>query len=268
MLFEAQWVSCRQVELPVPGLPAPWSGVTVLHLTDVHAGFFPTNERSLRKVVRWAEALEPDLVLLTGDILGDPERSRPCLELLARLSPPLGKFAVTGNHEYGLSRGPLAHPRDPSTLWQEAGVTLLSDSCVALPPREGARIAVCGADHITGGHGLLANRGQCPSDAFPILLIHEPPAPDSLFAGLFPLAFAGHTHGGQLRLPARSGLTPLSGEDGAYLAGIHRWGTGLLVVSRGLGTSFLPFRLLTRPEATMWRLVYTSLKHSNEAESR
>jgi len=268
MAFEAQWVRCRRADLPVPGLPTPWSGLTVLHLSDVHAGLFPTNERSLGKVVRWAGSLAPDLVFLTGDVLGDPRQSRTCLELLSRLRPPLGTFAVTGNHEYGLGKGPLAHARDTTALWRETGVTLLSDQCVALPPREGTSLVLCGADYATGGFALLsadaapgvptadaALGAPAPTHTFPILLIHEPPPSDSPLARRFTLAFAGHTHGGQLRVPSRSGLTPVHRESDEYLAGVYGWGSGLLVVSRGIGTSFLPFRLLTRPEATLWRLV-------------
>jgi uncharacterized protein len=265
MAFEAQWPRCRQADLAVPGLPSPWAGITVLHLCDVHAGSFATNELSFQKVVSWAVPLKPDLVVLTGDMLGDPGRSGRCLGLLARLRPPLGMFAVTGNHEYGLGKGPLAKARDVHALWAKANVTLLSDSCAALSPRAGIRLLLCGADYLTGGFGLVESRqatstfpgisaiGRGPT--FPILLIHEPPPSDSPLASLFPLAFAGHTHGGQLRLPAPFGLMPLVDEGGDYLAGVYRWGEGRLVVSRGVGTSFLPLRLFTRPEATLWRLV-------------
>jgi uncharacterized protein len=290
MVFEAQWVKCRQADLAVPGLPEAWSGVTILHLSDIHGGAFRTNERSLAKVMQWAEPLQPDLVFLTGDNLGDPDRSERALWLLTGLEPPLGMFAVTGNHEYGLSKGPLARPRDTATLWAEAGITLLADSCAALPARGGTRLVICGADQLTGGYGLRlamhTSDGKSASPAasegmpalwpggsvagdglslatdgqFPILLIHEPPPAESPLAGQFPLVFAGHTHGGQLRVPARHGLTLLSREQHDYLSGVYKWGTGfggaggLLVVSRGVGTSFLPFRLFTRPEATLWRL--------------
>lgn len=258
MVYEAQAVRCLQRELPVGGLPPAWSGTTVLHLSDVHAGLFLTNEYSLKKVIGWAGDLVPDLVLLTGDILGDPGRSRPCLDLLARLRPPLGMFAVTGNHEYGLGKGPLARARDVSGLWEQAGIELLSDRCVTLPVRQGTSLAICGADYLTGGFGLEPPeyaRRAAPLTIFPILLVHEPPPPTSPLAGRFPLAFAGHTHGGQLRVPRAQGLVPLHEEGGEYLAGVYEWGVGSLVVSQGIGASFLPFRLLTRPEATLWRLV-------------
>ncbi len=286
MAFEAQWVRCRQIDLSVPGLPAAWSGLTILHLSDVHAGTFAVNDRSLAKVVRWAEPLAPDLIVLTGDILGDPLKSGRCLDLLARLRPSLGMFAVTGNHEYGLSKAPLARHRETDGLWAEAGATLLSDSCIALPPREGVEFVLCGADHMTGGFGLLdenvlnriagpvlCERGSPdnsdetgPDVPFLMLLIHDPSAADPSLPRLFPLTFAGHTHGGQLRVPGLRGLAPFHMSRDEYLGGVHRWGAGLLVVSRGIGTSFLPLRLLTRPEATLWRLVYTSGEQSAQAD--
>ncbi len=304
MVFEAQWVLCRQEDLHVPELPPAWAGLTILHLSDVHAGLFPTNERALRKVVDWAGPLTPDLVFLTGDILGERDRSLRCLELIADLRPRLGTFAVTGNHEYGLGKGPLAHTRHTEDLWATFGITLLQDRCVSLyvpphPAHDGLEpagagdhtpLVLCGADYLSAGFGLVeagASRAAqattrrtrwhapaagvpvqgaaaqpgaprapiIPPGAFPILLVHEPPVPSSPLAGLFPLAFAGHTHGGQIRVPGPQGLAPLNAEQDPRLAGLHAWGCGMLVISRGIGTSFLPMRLFTRPEATLWRLV-------------
>lgn len=253
MLFEAQWVECQEKTLRVPGLPRAWSGIKVLHLSDVHAGDFGSSLVSLRKAVTWAVPLEPDLVFFTGDILGDPSRSAQSLAEIARLSPALGSYAVTGNHEYGLGKGPLARARASAGLWAGAEVTLLKDRCVRLPARGGSSLVLCGADYVTGGFGL-GDPSVEPGD-FRVLLIHDPPRVDDPLKNLFSLAFAGHTHGGQLRVPAPSGLVPLSNQRREFLSGLYPWGDGLLVVSRGVGTSFLPFRLLTRPEATLWRLV-------------
>lgn len=256
MAFEAQWVNCRMSDLQVPDLPAAWSGLKILHLTDVHAGVFAGNERSLAKAISWAKPLEPDLVFLTGDVLGDPRRATKCLELLAQLEPRLGKYAVTGNHEYGISKSPLARLRQTADLWKTADVTLLNDSCAQLPARGGNSIVLCGADYLTGGFGLLGDdQERLSADGFAILLIHEPPELDSALAGNFPLTFAGHTHGGQIRVFRKGNLVPFDDQGESYLSGVHPWGGGLLVVSRGIGTSFVPFRLMTRPEATLWRLV-------------
>ncbi len=254
MAFEAQWVRCVSADLPVPHLPAAWSGVTVLHISDVHAGMHPLNERSLRKVVDWAVPLQPDLVVLTGDILNDPDRGRPCLKILSRLRPPLGTYAVTGNHEYGITKGPLAQPQAADRLWDSTPVTLLQDRCVLLPPRDGATLALCGADYLSGGFGLEPPPPSEKGTFLPILLVHEPPAPDSPLAHHFPLAFAAHAWRPDPR-SQQPGLIPLNGQDGTGLSGLYDWGEGKLVVSGGIGTSFVPLRLMTRPEAMLWRLV-------------
>lgn len=269
MSLEAQWVRCSRLELPVPGLPRSWSGLTVLHLSDIHPDSFRSNLRVLAKVVRWARKQAPDLVFLTGDILSHSQGSKACLALLSQLEPPLGMFAVTGNHEYGLSKGLKARAHPTTSTYAGTRITLLADACTELPARDGTRLLICGADYLTGGFDLLgkveklrlpASPATSGADGavFPILLAHEPPPPNSPLTLVFPLAFAGHTHGGQLRLPGRSGFRPPHMPHTRFLAGPYPWGRGLLVVSAGIGTSFLPLRLFTRPEATLWRLVYTT----------
>ena len=242
----------------MPGLPAAWSGLTVLHLSDVHAGSFAANERNLEKVVGWAEGLEPDLVVLTGDVLGVPRGSEACLRLLTRLHPPLGTFAVTGNHEYGLSKAPLARPRDTHALWQTAGIALLRDDCIALPAREGDALVLCGADHLTGGYDLLQSERRPQGDdtaTFPILLIHDPPTAIRPLADIFPLRLRRPHSRGPAAVPGPAGLTALHKKDHDHLSGVHDWGQGKIVITRGVGVGFLPFRLFTRPEATLWRLL-------------
>ena len=266
MAFEAQWLAKVRRLLPVPGLPPAFEGLTVLHLSDVHAGQPGANLHTLRKAVEWGVSVEPDLVVLTGDILGGGRGRRECLELLSLLRPRLGAYAVTGNHEFGLSKNPFAH-RPSQIDWSTAGVTVLEDRCVALDgaasaataaaDADGPRMIVCGADYLTGGHSFS---GATPRTGdFAVLLIHRPPLPDDPLSTRFALAFAGHTHGGQIRLPSPRGKIALHKEHLPYVEGVHPWGRGLLAISPGIGTTFLPFRLLTRPEVVLYRLTALAL---------
>jgi predicted MPP superfamily phosphohydrolase len=272
MMFEAQWLRRRRTSLVLPGLSPALEGLTVLHLSDVHAGQPGLNLHTLRNAVEWGVSLEPDLVVLTGDIMGDQRGRRQCLELLSLLRPRLGAYAVTGNHEYGLSKNPFAH-RPSQIDWSLAGITLLEDRCVALDPRAGSqpdgsadspadpeapgsttgpRLIVCGADYLTGGkefHGATAREGDLA-----VLLIHRPPSPTDPLSARFRVAFAGHTHGGQIRLPGLHGRVAVHNERSSHLEGVHPWGAGLVAISPGIGTTFLPFRLLTRPEVILYRL--------------
>jgi uncharacterized protein len=270
MLYESQWLRCREEWLPVPGLPVALEGLRVLHLSDVHAGQPGLNIRTLRKALRWAEAHPADLVLLTGDILGGGSGVQESLRLLSRLRAPLGVFAVLGNHEYGLSKNPLAR-RSVVYPWETAGIELLRDECraVTLPadlavgvehgdPTGGDHhLLVCGADYLTGGYGLADRLRDAARDAgggFPLLLTHRPPDPDDRVFDSFPLVFAGHTHGGQIRLPSPRGPILVHKEGLPYVEGVHRVRGSVLVLTRGVGTSFLPFRLMTRPETVLYHL--------------
>lgn len=265
MLFESQWLRKLERPLTVGGLPPALEGRTILHLSDVHAGQPGLNLWTFERAVRWAEERRPDLVVLTGDILGGRAGWGRCLPLLARLKAPLGVYAVPGNHEYGISKNPLAHAPEPIP-WESAGVMLLRDSCVTLhvAPTAGATeargpeharpctLTICGADYLSAGRPLL---DMPPTDAdLSLLLIHRPPTADDPLASIFQLAFAGHTHGGQIRVPTPWGLRSPHNEGFPRLEGVHRWGLGRLVISAGIGTTFLPFRLLTRPQAVLFRL--------------
>lgn len=254
MVFESQWLRKRDRALSLPGLPRALQGLSILHLSDVHAGQPGLNLWTLGRAVSWAEGERPDVVVLTGDILGAGRGSERCLELLARLRPPLGMYAVTGNHEYGLSKNPFAH-RAAAIPWEQAGITLLSDRCVTLDTTrngETASLVMCGADYLTGGQALVD--GGAGQEGLQMLLIHRPPVPADPLGRRFRLALSGHTHGGQIRLPGPRGPVAAHREKMPYMEGVHRWGQGYLGISRGIGTTFLPFRLLTRPEVILYRL--------------
>ncbi|NLG66393.1 MAG: hypothetical protein GX536_01625 [Actinobacteria bacterium] len=255
MLFESQWVDLREEDLAVPGLPEGLTGLSVLHISDVHAAQPSLNLVALAKVVRWAEARRPDLVVLTGDIVDGGLGSDTCLRQLSRLRPPLGIFAVPGNHEYGLSKNPLRNARADRARDALGRVRFLRDECVLLRgPKEGPMLAVCGADYITRGYGLLNGSAPITADAFPLLITHRPPTGDDPLLENFPLVFAGHTHGGQIRMPTPWGMVALHREALPFTEGIHRFNRSVLVISRGVGCTFLPFRLFCRPEAVIHRL--------------
>ena len=265
MLYESQWLRRVEQPLTVEGLPPGLEGLTILHLSDVHAGQPGLNLWTFERAVRWAETCRPDLMVLTGDILGGRSAWDRCLRLLARLRAPLGVYVVAGNHEYGISKNPLTHAPEPIP-WEKAGVTLLHDSCVTLDvpsnrhetEAEGARpcaVTICGADYVSGGRPLL--HMPPPTADLAILLIHRPPKDDDPLASIFHLAFAGHTHGGQIRVPTPWGLRSPHNEGFPRLEGVYPWGRGQLAISAGIGTTFLPFRLLTRPQAVLYRLETT-----------
>jgi hypothetical protein len=244
-LFEAQWVELSEREAPVRGLPAELDGLRILHLSDFHLGTVSLNGRTLRKAVDWATARDLDLVAVTGDLVSRRRGARTLERELARLRPRHGTYAVLGNHDVASTRDPFSRSADLSGV--EAALLLEHESVVH--DVRGRKVQVAGGDPRRHRelHGPLADH-----DAdLRILLVHFPDPVQTLRPGEFDVVLAGHLHGGQICIPTPRGKLRLEHLRARYWEGLFELPQGTLHVSRGLGTSFVPFRFLARPEATL-----------------
>jgi predicted MPP superfamily phosphohydrolase len=234
----------------VTGLPPALDGLRVLHLSDLHLGTVSFSGRAVRKAVAWAEEEPPDLVAVTGDLV-TRARGVPALQdALSRLGAVAPVACIVGNHDVDDSRDPFRHPADFSRL----DFPLLRDA-EAEYEFGGGRVQVVGVDPSTyrTGRSRPAERADAGAGVR-VLLCHYPEVVRRLPPGVFELVLAGHYHGGQLCLPTPWGKLRLKDFRAPYWQGLHETPAGWLHVSRGLGTSFVPFRLLARPEATMLTL--------------
>jgi hypothetical protein len=248
----------RRVDL---GLPAPpgagdLHGLTVVQLSDFHAGFAPSlNLRATRKAIDMALAAGPDLIVLTGDFAGGPFGKAALQRELRRLRAPLGVYGVLGNHDHGDSKAPFVPAMDPE-LVRACGVRLLMNETVSIA-RGGATIQLGGVDDSTGGHddlaAVLAGLDRRPS-VLRLLLTHHVEVALQAAPGDFHMAFAGDTHGGQIRMPLPGGSVPLSDLEAPYVEGLHDAGGRPVYVTRGVGTSLLPFRAFCRPEIAVFHV--------------
>ncbi|MEF2278874.1 metallophosphoesterase [Deinococcus sp. YIM 134068] len=250
----------ERVRATLPGLRSPLRAV---FLTDLHYGLY-VGASSVRAWVDAANAERPDLVLLGGDFLDLPSGEWPAALFpeLARLRAPLGVFGVWGNHDYdsfgrrdsrrgGRARGTWAERRaDLTASFTRAGVTLLVNEGRAVR----GDLWVGGVDDLWQGE-VDAQAALAGADGRATLLLsHNPdvlpqlPVP----AGL---TLCGHTHGGQIRLPLLGAPVVPSRYGQRYAMG---WVRGAFdtpaYVSRGLGTSGVPFRNLCEPEVTVLTL--------------
>jgi hypothetical protein len=253
-LYEAQWVEGRELEVGVPGLPAALDGLTVLHLSDFHAGTPSLNVRAVRKAAAMGVEWQPDLVALTGDILSNGRARDAVVAAMEGLHPPLGIFAVLGNHDVGDTHDPFSRGVVIED-WGRAPVTMLRDDSAVVDWR-GCEIELAGVDP-----SLFAERRNRPPEqlftrpgALRVLLSHFPDVPAKMTPGTCALALCGHLHGGQICLPAPSGKVRLSHRSYRYDEGVFEDPETTVVVSRGLGTTLVPFRLFARPEVSLLRL--------------
>jgi predicted MPP superfamily phosphohydrolase len=242
--------------LPVENLPPGFAGRTVVHISDIHAGGL-MRDRHLTGTFDAVARLAPDLVVWTGDFVsfrfGDP---LPRLASVLRHAPHgrLGTFAVLGNHDYGHGRpGSVYHEHlavAVSAALEHAGITVLRNRSAVV---EG--LAIVGLDEYRSGRFDLARaRRDVPPGTPTLFLCHNPDAFDRPeWEGARGWILAGHTHGGQVKLP----LLPapvLQIRNRRYSAGEAEVRPGLRAyVARGLGY-ILPLRLNVPPEVTVFTL--------------
>lgn len=249
-LFEAQWVELVKRDVPIRGLAPALDGFRILHLSDFHLGTMSLNGRALERALTWAEGLELDLVAITGDLVSRGRGRRMLCEALARLGPRHGVFAVLGNHDVAATRDPFSRPADLASL-EGDGAQLLEHGSVTVEA-DGRVVQVVGADPRRRREPIEA-LAEAEAD-LRILLLHFPDDVHRLPAGAFHLVLAGHLHGGQICVPTPRGKIRLEHLRAPYWEGLFDLPGGMLHVSRGLGTSFVPFRFLARPEATVLTL--------------
>lgn len=248
-LYEAQWVERHQVDVAVAGLPDALNGFRILHLSDFHLGSLSLNGRALRKAVDWAASREPaDLVVVAGDLLSRMRGEAALRRELSRLRSRHGVYVVFGNHDAGVTSDPFSDAREVDDL-EATGARLLRDEAVSLGVR-GLRVQVAGVD----ARSYMARRARPeqladPHADFRLLVCHFPRIVDRGARDAYHLVLAGHVHAGQICLPYPGGKIRFGEFRPAYADGIFRLGGTTLVVSRGIGTAFVPFRFFARPEA-------------------
>ena len=209
----------------------------IAQLTDLHARGLGRPER---KMLAALAREKPDVILITGDTLADPFGNyQACMTVYRQLHAPLGVWFVRGNWE---NWHPMKHERQ---FYREAGIHLLVNQNHELRPD----VWVIGLDDPYSGvaHLNRALKGV-PKGVYTILMFHSPAYFDRA-AGRVNLCLAGHTHGGQVRIPfVRPFWLPFG--SGRFLEGWYEEKGSRMYVSRGLGMSDVPVRFLCRPEVT------------------
>lgn len=223
----------RDEEVTIPGLRADYDGLVIVQIADLHLGEL-LRAQWLDKRVEEVEALHPDLIVVTGDVLNDPTHVAPLVPNLRRLHARLGVWAVTGNHEFfgGLDRS--------LKIFRDAGFRVLRDESREIAPG----LVIAGVDDLTArrqvgiavdavGHAL---KGRPPGTT--IYLSHTPWSAEYASRLGASLMLSGHTHDGQI-WPFRYLVRLIY----PRIAGRFEIGTMTLLVSRGTGLWGPPMRL-------------------------
>lgn len=245
-------------QLQLPGWPAE-APLRILHISDLHFERFSTREAALLEQV---EKLQPDLILLTGDYLNlssvyNAEAQQETRKLLGRLHAPLGVYAITGSP-------PVDVPQIVPRIFANLDIRWLDDEALPIAWRDvtfwllGVR---CSTNLERDGAALERLKRQVPAGMPSLLLYHSPDLmPEAARQGIT-LYLAGHTHGGQLRLPLYGALLTSSQWGKRYEMGRYQQDYTTLYVSRGLGMEGLGApraRFLSPPEIILWTVSSSS----------
>lgn len=247
-VIEPNWIEITRHEVSFKNLPVEFDGLVVAHLSDLQIRHYGFRERRIGALL--AEE-KPGLIVLTGDLSqegSEPATVRRVLKDITSVKPLFGAWAVLGDEDHW--NLPVAGQEALQGFFNEAGLALLTN--------EGGRLgkaldtlSLIGVDDPSTGHADLTRslRGF-QRTPFAVLLTHAPQLFFRADLARFDLVLAGHTRGGQVRLPVIGALWLPAGSEG-YESGWFYGEHARMFVTRGVGTSILPFRFLCRPEIAL-----------------
>lgn len=232
----------RYVVTP-PEWPAGAAPLRIVQLSDMHAATpFMTSDR-LAKIVEQTNRLKPDIVVLTGDFVADmtlgarPLDSAKAIGPFRNLKARYGVAAVLGNHDHWFDEsGSQAELR-------RSGIHLLTNAHERIGP-----VVLSGVDDDFTGHDDVRVALDGLAAGVPVILLSHSPDVFPDVPKWVPLTLAGHTHGGQIVLPVLGPLATESRFGRRYVHGLVHENGHDLIVSAGLGTTFLPLRIGIPPE--------------------
>ena len=242
----SQKISVERVIITSDQVPEEFSGFRIILLTDFHGRVLNLDAPGGADISRFM----PDIICLGGDYVNSkPEEARPLRPMLQALSDLAPTYGVSGNHDH------LAGWPAVSAILTECGVQVLSNRSVLIE-KDGAKLWLAGVNDPASGYDDLATALPHGQNGPIVCLAHSPswfvhnrnPLPKQVF-----LVLAGHTHGGQIKLPLIGAVTNATGMlfprrlvEGLSCEG-HTW----LYINRGLGYTKIPMRFMSPAEITL-----------------
>lgn len=249
MVAYAAWIEPNWLDVTIHEMPSSATGqrIRIVQLSDLHLQSYGAREKAISEKL---QELKPDLIVLSGDVIDNPDAVQVLDRFLKTLGPA-PKAAVLGNWEYW---GDVDLSALRKTYEVQHGVRLLVND-VATYRIGGRTIRVVGLDDYTAGQPHLAGLYSGGEAGVSVLIQHSPgwfTRYASGVQGRFDLCLSGHTHGGQVTFFGLTVWTPRGSGD--YSAGFYETAVCPLYVSKGLGTSVLPIRFGARPEIAVFDL--------------
>ena len=251
-------IDTKEYRIDNSSLPDSFYGFKIAHITDIHYGR-TTDKKDLEELVKAINKTNPDIVVFTGDLIDkdtklDDKIVNELIEVLSKINATIGKYAIKGNHDYLLD--------DWEYIIKNIGFNDLNDTYEIIYNKSYIPISLIGISSnlksdltinekiskIEEEINLLENKPN-----YSILLLHEPDYLNDINLDNYSLILAGHSHGGQVRLPFIGAIIkPTKAKK--YYDEHYKLNNCDLYISYGIGTSNLSFRLFNKPSFNLYRL--------------
>jgi predicted MPP superfamily phosphohydrolase len=242
-------------------IPKSFEGLKIVHFTDVHYGR-TINDKELTHFVNEVNALKPDLIFFTGDLVDKdieltPQLQKEVTTILSNLKASIGKYAISGNHDLKFDAYDI--------LIKDSGFININNTYDIIYSKNYETIYIAGLESEIKGKPniekatdyLKISKEEASTKVIPtykILLLHTPDTLTKIKKYNFELVLAGHSHNGQVRLPFIGSIfTPLGAKK--YHNPYYKINNTELYISGGLGTSNLNLRFFNKPSFNFYRLV-------------
>jgi len=237
--IEPNWIKTENININNPRLSC-LSGIKIIQISDLHIENFGWREVNL---IERINKLKPDIILITGDLLGANEGLSALWNVLSLLEPKIRTYAVLGE-----SDGPIANILQAKE-WDKAKVSFLQGKMIKLSLKDG----VCGVWLIGAQDNIQLEeiiKAQSANLDGSILISHRPDIVRQAALENIDLVLCGHTHGGQIGIPLLRKLFPYTLKS-EYISGLYRVKNTLLYVNRGFASK-KEIRFLCWPEITVF----------------
>lgn len=241
-------------------IPAAMNDVNIAFISDVHYGEFMDKNR-FKKMIDELNLADPDIVVFGGDLFTDPVKEgtkqtdiNDVTEILNSINAPLGKFYVLGEDDLKTSDTRTF----VSNILYNSGFEDLTNRSIKVHNGTVDSITLIGLDSsINGNPDITSAFANTSSDGFNIVFTHVPDELANVPNDSADLAFAGHSHGGQISLPL---IGPVSSSAGCtkFESGIYNTGNLQICISNGIGTTGVDMRLFSPAEIVIYRLIAKS----------
>lgn len=236
-------------------------GLKIAHISDIHYGRV-TFDNELEELVKKVNRTKPDIIVFTGDLIDQDtkmsnEDNDRVAKILSKLTARIGKYAVSGNHDYYYKNWDL--------IIENSGFSNLNDKIDTIYLENKRYILISGmstnsygkksiSDKLKESTEFLKDRKNDEKPIYSILLMHEPDYIDDLNINNYDLVLAGHSHNGQVRIPFIGAIkSTLPSGSKKYYDRYYKIKNTDLYISNGIGTSKINFRLFNRPSFNLYR---------------